>query len=81
VIFRHLKTILYPNCFDANRGLFETILDAKNTIISDLLNHTSVIDGIMVSPLTACFYGLCDCRLNRQVSSVGYGKQLSYYCF
>jgi glycine C-acetyltransferase len=39
-------TILYPSCFDANGGLFETLLGEKDTIISDELNHASIIDGI-----------------------------------
>ncbi len=39
-------TILYPSCFDANGGLFETILDAEDAVISDALNHASIIDGI-----------------------------------
>src|SRR5882724_3975710 len=39
-------TILYSSCFDANGGLFETILDAEDAIISDELNHASIIDGI-----------------------------------
>jgi glycine C-acetyltransferase len=39
-------TILYSSCFDANTGLFETILDEHDAIISDSLNHASVIDGI-----------------------------------
>ncbi len=39
-------TILYSSCFDANGGLFETILDEKDAIISDALNHASIIDGI-----------------------------------
>ena len=39
-------TILYTSCFDANGGLFETILDSKDAIISDALNHASIIDGI-----------------------------------
>ena len=38
--------ILYPSCFDANAGLFETLLDAEDAIISDELNHASIIDGI-----------------------------------
>ncbi|MBD2097384.1 glycine C-acetyltransferase [Trichocoleus sp. FACHB-591] len=38
--------ILYTSCFDANGGLFETILDAESAIISDALNHASIIDGI-----------------------------------
>jgi len=39
-------TILYTSCFDANGGLFETILTAEDAIISDSLNHASIIDGI-----------------------------------
>jgi len=42
-------TILYPSCFDANGGLFETILDEKDAVISDALNHASIIDGIRLS--------------------------------
>jgi len=39
-------TILYSSCFDANAGLFETILTADDAIISDSLNHASIIDGV-----------------------------------
>ncbi len=39
-------TILYSSCFDANGGLFETILDDQDCVISDSLNHASIIDGI-----------------------------------
>ena len=39
-------TILYSSCFDANAGLFETILDEHDAVISDSLNHASIIDGI-----------------------------------
>lgn len=39
-------TILYTSCFDANTGLFETLLDAEDAIISDTLNHASIIDGV-----------------------------------
>ncbi|ABM03629.1 2-amino-3-ketobutyrate coenzyme A ligase [Psychromonas ingrahamii 37] len=39
-------TILYTSCFDANTGLFETILNADDAIISDALNHASIIDGV-----------------------------------
>jgi glycine C-acetyltransferase len=40
------ETILYPSCFDANGGLFETLLTDKDAVISDELNHASIIDGI-----------------------------------
>ena len=39
-------TILYSSCFDANAGLFETLLDANDAIVSDALNHASIIDGV-----------------------------------
>jgi len=40
------ETILYSSCFDANGGLFETLLGAEDAIISDALNHASIIDGV-----------------------------------
>lgn len=42
-------TILYSSCFDANAGLFETLLDENDAIISDALNHASIIDGVRLS--------------------------------
>lgn len=42
-------TILYSSCFDANTGLFETLLTEQDAIISDELNHASIIDGIRLS--------------------------------
>jgi glycine C-acetyltransferase len=38
--------ILYPSCFDANAGLFEVLLTPDDAVISDELNHASIIDGI-----------------------------------
>ena len=43
------ETILYPSCFDANGGLFETLLGEEDAVISDELNHASIIDGIRLS--------------------------------
>ncbi|WP_033341132.1 glycine C-acetyltransferase [Catenuloplanes japonicus] len=42
-------TILYSSCFDANGGVFETLLGAEDAVISDALNHASIIDGIRLS--------------------------------
>lgn len=42
-------TILYSSCFDANGGLFETLLSAEDAVISDELNHVSIIDGVRLS--------------------------------
>ena len=42
-------TILYTSCFDANGGLFETLLGSDDAIISDALNHASIIDGVRLS--------------------------------
>ncbi|MDT0581975.1 MULTISPECIES: glycine C-acetyltransferase [Alteromonadaceae] len=42
-------TILYPSCFDANGGLFETVLEKEDAVISDALNHASIIDGVRLS--------------------------------
>ena len=50
-------TILYTSCFDANTGLFETLLGADDAIISDALNHASIIDGVRL------------CRAQRKVFS------------
>src|ERR1700684_2051286 len=41
--------ILYSSCFDANGGLFETLLDENDAVISDELNHASIIDGVRLS--------------------------------
>ncbi|MGL5358440.1 MAG: glycine C-acetyltransferase [Shewanella sp.] len=50
-------TILYSSCFDANAGLFETLLDAEDAIISDALNHASIIDGVRLCKAKRFRYG------------------------
>jgi glycine C-acetyltransferase len=53
-------SILYSSCFDANGGLFETLLGAEDAVISDELNHASVIDGVRLSKAQRFRYKNCD---------------------
>ncbi|HEU0224805.1 MAG TPA: glycine C-acetyltransferase [Steroidobacteraceae bacterium] len=53
-------TILYSSCFDANGGLFETLTDESDAIISDALNHASIIDGIRLSKARRLRYDNAD---------------------
>jgi glycine C-acetyltransferase len=53
-------TILYSSCFDANTGLFETLLAADDAIISDQLNHASIIDGIRLCKAQRLRFKNCD---------------------
>ena len=53
-------TILYAACFDANGGLFEPLLDENDAIISDALNHASIIDGVRLCKAQRFRYGNCD---------------------
>lgn len=50
------ETLLYSSCFDANGGLFETVLGPEDAIISDSLNHASIIDGIRLCKATRLRY-------------------------
>src|SRR5437667_7823173 len=52
--------ILYTSCFDANGGLFETLLGEEDTILSDELNHASIIDGIRLCKAKRQRYRNCD---------------------
>ncbi|MGB0449999.1 MAG: glycine C-acetyltransferase, partial [Porticoccaceae bacterium] len=54
------ETILYPSCFDANAGLFETLLGTEDAVISDELNHASIIDGVRLSKAQRYRYRNCD---------------------
>jgi glycine C-acetyltransferase len=49
-------TVLYGSCFDANGGLFETLLEGEDAVISDELNHASIIDGIRLAKATRFRY-------------------------
>ena len=53
-------SILYSSCFDANGGLFETLLGAEDAVISDELNHASIIDGVRLSKAQRFRYKNCD---------------------
>ncbi len=53
-------TILYSSCFDANTGFFETVLDERDAVISDALNHASLIDGIRLCKAQRFRYGHSD---------------------
>ena len=53
-------TILYGSCFDANGGLFETILGSEDAVISDELNHASIIDGVRLCKAQRYRYKNCD---------------------
>jgi len=53
-------TILYTSCFDANGGLFETLLGSEDAVISDELNHASIIDGIRLCKAQRLRYANCD---------------------
>nr|WP_290225710.1 glycine C-acetyltransferase [Trichocoleus desertorum] len=60
-------TILYTSCFDANGGLFETILDADAAVISDALNHASIIDGIRLCKAKRYRYSHSDMQELEQI--------------
>ena len=63
-------TILYTSCFDANAGLFETILGSEDAVISDSLNHASIIDGIRLCKAQRKVYIHSDMgELEKQLSS------------
>ena len=53
-------TILYAACFDANGGLFEPLLDERDAVISDALNHASIIDGVRLCKARRYRYANCD---------------------
>jgi glycine C-acetyltransferase len=63
-------TILYSSCFDANGGIFEALLDERDAVISDALNHASIIDGIRLCKARRLRYANRDMEdLERQLQS------------
>ena len=63
-------TILYAACFDANGGLFEPLLDENDAVISDALNHASIIDGVRLCKAKRFRYANCDMAdLERQLQA------------
>ncbi|MEL7539175.1 MAG: glycine C-acetyltransferase [Pseudomonadota bacterium] len=67
--------ILYPSCFDANGGLFETILGPDDAVISDALNHASIIDGIRLCKAQRYRYAHDDMASLEQALSEAAGAQ------
>lgn len=59
-LLRTEETILFSSCFDANGAVFETLLDEEDVVISDELNHASIIDGIRLSKARRSRYANCD---------------------
>jgi glycine C-acetyltransferase len=70
-------TILYGSCFDANGGLFETLLDAEDAIVSDELNHASIIDGIRLSKAQRFRYRNADIDdLERNLNEASHARRI-----
>jgi glycine C-acetyltransferase len=68
-------TILYPSCFDANGGLFETLLGPDDAVISDALNHASIIDGIRLCKAQRYRYANDDMQdLEKQLEAAANAK-------
>ena len=69
-------TILYSSCFDANTGLFETILNKEDAVFSDALNHASIIDGVRLCKAARFRYGNNDTEdLAKQLESAGEARR------
>src|SRR5690242_20920388 len=69
-------TILYSSCFDANGGLFETLLGEDDAIISDALNHASIIDGVRLCKAERYRYANGDMAELEQHLVAARGKRL-----
>ncbi len=72
-------TILFSSCFDANGGVFESLFDARDAIISDQLNHASIIDGIRLSKAARFRYAnrdMDDLRVQLQSAADGDARRI-----
>ena len=75
-------TILYSSCFDANTGLFETILNEEDAVISDALNHASLIDGIRLCKAKRFRYAHSDMHeLEAVLQQTAARLTSSLYCY
>jgi glycine C-acetyltransferase len=68
-------SILYSSCFDANGGLFETLLDEQDVVISDALNHASIIDGIRLCKAERLRYANSDLDELERHLKAAHGKR------
>src|SRR5690625_7479577 len=74
-----LDTILYSACYDANTGTFEAHFDARDAIVSDQLNHASIIDGIRLSKAARFRYAnrdMADLRTQLQAAADGGARRI-----
>lgn len=72
-------SILYAACFDANGGLFETILSAEDAVISDALNHASIIDGVRLCKAVRYRYNnndMADLRAKLEEARANYARRI-----
>lgn len=73
-------TILYSSCFDANTGLFETLLNAEDAIISDELNHASIIDGVRLCKAKRFRYKNNDMQSLEEKLKEAHGSRMIMVC-
>src|SRR5690625_6505382 len=74
-----LDTILYSACYDSNTGTFEALFDARDAIISDQLNHASIIDGVRLSKAARFRYtnrDMADLRTQLQAAADGGARRI-----
>jgi len=73
-------TILYAACFDANGGVFEPLLSTEDAIISDALNHASIIDGVRLCKAQRYRYENADMKDLENAIKVCTGTKIQAYC-